>query len=179
MLALLNSMQADHPGCPALVLSNVATAGGIKTAAAWGVATAVVDHRPFGADRAAFEDIAHDRLMTAQADVICTAGFMRILTPTFIEKWTGRILNIHPSLLPKYKGLNTHARAISAGDTVAGCSVHEMTAELDGGPVLGQTEVPIFAGDDAQDLAARVLVQEHLLYPKVLRHFLQNRAAIK
>lgn len=176
MLALLNSMAVDHPGEAALVLSNVAGAGGLKKAADLGVATAVVDHRPFAHDRAAFENVLHEHLMAARVDVICTAGFMRILTAGFIEKWAGRMLNIHPSLLPKYKGLRTHGRALVAGDTIAGCSVHELTVELDGGPVLGQSEVPILQTDTARTLAARVLVQEHLLYPKVLHIFLQDRA---
>ncbi len=136
--------------------------------------TAVVDHRPFGKDRAAFEAEMQRHLEDAGAQVICTAGFMRILTPGFISRWSGRMLNIHPSLLPKYKGLNTHARAIEAGDAQAGCSVHEVTAELDGGPVLGQARVPILPGDTPETLAARVLVEEHRLYPRVLRGFLER-----
>ena len=107
----------------------------------------------------------------AAPDIICCAGFMRILTPGFIAKWQGRMLNVHPSLLPKYKGLQTHQRAIDAGDTQAGCSVHEVTAELDGGPVLGQARVSILPGDTPETLAARVLTQEHRLYPAVLRRF--------
>lgn len=176
MMALVDSMDGDHPGKPVLVLSNVAGAGGLTKAKARGIATAVVDHKPFGKDRTAFEDVIHQHLMAAKVDVICTAGFMRILTPGFIAKWQGRILNIHPSLLPKYKGLNTHARAIAAGDGQGGCSVHQVTAELDGGPVLGQAKVDILPGDSADDLAARVLVQEHILYPRVLRRFIVAQA---
>lgn len=175
MMALVESMGADHPGEPVLVLSNVADAGGLAKARALGIATAVVDHRHFGKDRQAFESVLHDHLVAAKVDVICTAGFMRILTPGFIEKWAGRMLNIHPSLLPKYKGLNTHSRAIAAGDMQAGCSVHELTAELDGGPVLGQRTVEILPGDTADDLAAKVLTQEHILYPMVLRQFIVAR----
>jgi len=178
MRALLDSMAADHPGEATLVLSNVVAAGGIDIAAARGVKTAVVDHRPFGENRAAFEAALNEHLIAARVDVICTAGFMRILTAGFIDKWSGRMLNIHPSLLPKYRGLHSHARAIAAGDEMAGCSVHEVTAELDGGPVLGCARVPILPGDTVQSLARRVLVQEHLLYPKMLRHFLQNRATL-
>ncbi len=175
MVRLVESMgAADHPGRPVLVLSNVPGAGGLARAADLGVPTAVVDHRPFGKDRAAFEAEMQRHLENAGAQVICTAGFMRILTPAFINNWAGRMLNIHPSLLPKYKGLHTHARAIEAGDTEAGCSVHEVTAELDGGPVLGQARVPILPGDTPETLAARVLVEEHRLYPRVLRAFLEK-----
>ncbi len=174
MVRLVESMTGDHPGRAVLVLSNVPGAGGLERARALGVPTAVVDHRPFGKDRAAFEAEMQRHLEAAGAQVICTAGFMRILTPGFISRWSGRMLNIHPSLLPKYKGLNTHARAIEAGDAQAGCSVHEVTAELDGGPVLGQARVPILPGDTPETLAARVLVEEHRLYPRVLRGFLER-----
>ena len=175
MVRLVESMgAADHPGRPVLVLSNVPGAGGLARAADLGVPTAVVDHRPFGKDRAAFEAEMQRHLENAGAQVICTAGFMRILTPAFINNWAGRMLNIHPSPLPKYKGLHTHARAIEAGDAEAGCSVHEVTAELDGGPVLGQARVPILPGDTPETLAARVLVEEHRLYPRVLRAFLEK-----
>lgn len=175
MMALVNSMGPDHPGEPVMVLSNVPGAGGLAKAQARSIATAVVDHRPFGKDRAAFEDVIHQHLIAAKVDVICTAGFMRILTPGFIAKWEGRMLNIHPSLLPKYKGLHTHERAIAAGDATTGCSVHQVTAELDGGPVLGQTSVDIRADDTAGDLANRVLVEEHILYPMVLRRFIVDK----
>jgi len=135
------------------------------------VDTAVVDHMPFGKDREAFEAALNDALDAARPDIICLAGFMRVLTERFTRRWEGRMLNIHPSLLPKYKGLNTHARAIEAGDAEAGCSVHEVTAELDGGPILGQARVPIEPGDTPDTLASRVLVMEHQLYPAVLRRF--------
>ncbi len=177
MVSLVQSMGADHPGTPVLVMSNVTDAAGLAKAQGYGIATAAVDHRPFGKDRAGFEAVLHDHLIQAKVDVICTAGFMRILTPAFIEKWAGKILNIHPSLLPKYKGLHPHARALEAGDSEAGCSVHLMTAEMDGGPVLGQSRVPVNVGDTPDDLAARVLVAEHQLYPQVLLQFLQNRTA--
>lgn len=171
MVSLIESMGPDHPAEPVLVLSNNPCAEGIARARALGVATAVVDHRPFGEDRQAFETAMQARLAEAVPDIICCAGFMRILTPSFIAKWQGRMLNVHPSLLPKYKGLHTHQRAIDAGDTQAGCSVHEVTAELDGGPVLGQARVSILPGDTPETLAARVLTQEHRLYPAVLRRF--------
>ena len=171
MVTLVDSMQGDHPARPCLVLSNVASAGGLEKARARGVETAVVDHKPFGKDREAFEAAVNGALDAAQPDIICLAGFMRVLTEGFTRRWAGKMLNIHPSLLPKYKGLNTHARAIEAGDAEAGCSVHEVTAELDGGPILGQARVPIDAGDTPDTLAARVLVMEHQLYPAVLRRF--------
>lgn len=169
MLRLCDSMTGDHPARPALVLSNRPDAGGLARAEERGIPTAVVDHRPFGKDRGAFEVALGAALETARPDLICLAGFMRILTPAFIDRWEGRMLNIHPSLLPAYRGLDTHARAIAAGDTEAGCSVHEVTAALDDGPVLGQARVPILPGDTPGDLAARVLVAEHRLYPAVLR----------
>jgi len=171
MLALVRDMAGDHPARPVLVASNDPQAAGLARAADLGIETAAVDHRPFGKDRAAFEAALTERLERARPDIICLAGFMRILTPGFISRWEGRMLNIHPSLLPKYRGLHTHARAIEAGDAEHGCSVHEVTAELDGGPVLGQARVRIEAGDTPDDLAARVLVQEHRLYPMVLRRF--------
>lgn len=172
MLALLRDMGAgQHPCTPVLVASNDPGAGGLARAAAQSVPVAAVDHRPFGRDRAAFEAALLQPLMAAQPDIICLAGFMRILTPAFIRLFQGRMLNIHPSLLPKYPGLHTHQRALDAGDSQAGCTVHEVIAELDAGPILGQARVPILPGDSAETLAARVLVQEHRLYPAVLRRF--------
>lgn len=170
MVTLAQSMTGDHPARPCLVLSNRPDAGGLARAAELGIPTAVVDHRDFP-DRPAFEAALQARLAKAAPDIIALAGFMRILTGGFTGHWAGRMLNIHPSLLPKYKGLNTHARAIDAGDLEAGCSVHEVTAELDDGPILGQARVPVLPGDTPADLAARVLVQEHRLYPAVLRRF--------
>jgi len=131
----------------------------------------VVDHRPFKGDRPAFEAALQGELERHAPDIICLAGFMRVLTAGFVQHWQGRMLNIHPSLLPKYKGLNTHARAIEAGDAEAGCTVHEVTAELDDGPILGQARVPVLPGDTPDLLAKRVLVQEHRLYPAVLRRY--------
>jgi len=171
MVALVESMTGDHPARPCLVLSNDAGAGGLKKAAAAGIATAAVDHRPFKGDRTAFEAELVKPILEAGADIVCLAGFMRVLTEGFVSQFQGRMLNIHPSLLPKYKGLNTHARALEAGDVEAGCTVHEVTPALDDGPILGQARVPVLAGDTAETLAARVLVQEHRLYPAVLRRF--------
>lgn len=174
MVTLVQSMTGDHPARPVLVLANNPDAGGLQKAADLGVDTAVVDHRPFGKDRAAFEAALMEQLSAANPDIICLAGFMRILTPEFTRAWQGRMLNIHPSLLPKYKGLHTHARAIEAGDAEHGCSVHEVTAELDDGPILGQARVPVLAGDTPDELAARVLPMEHKLYPAVLRRFAEG-----
>ena len=171
MVALLNSMTGDHPARPVLVASNDPGAGGLVKAAAVGVATAAVDHRPFGKDRASFEAELVQHLEAAAPDILCLAGFMRVLTPDFVRRFEGRMLNIHPSLLPKYPGLHTHQRAIDAGDAEAGCTVHEVTAVLDDGPLLGQARVPVLPGDTADSLAARVLVQEHRLYPAVLRRY--------
>jgi len=174
MVTLVQSMMGDHPARPVLVLSNDPAAKGLQRAAEMGIPTAVVDHRPFKGDRAAFEAALLEPLIAAKPDVICLAGFMRILTGGFIQHFRGRMLNIHPSLLPKYTGLHTHQRALDAGDSEAGCTVHEVIADLDAGPILGQARVPIVPGDTAETLAARVLVQEHRLYPAVLRRFAQG-----
>lgn len=171
MVALAKSMIGDHPARAVLVLANDVDAGGLQKAANMGIATAVVDHRRFGADRVAFEAELSKALAVVKPDIICLAGFMRVLTGGFVNQWHGRMLNIHPSLLPKYKGLNTHARAISAGDAEAGCSVHQVTAELDDGPILGQARVPVLRADTPQTLADRILPLEHQLYPAVLRRF--------
>ncbi len=171
MVELLKSMTRDHPARACVVLSNIPDAGGLAKAEAAGVPTVVVDHKPFGADRAAFEAEMAKGLDQYQPDIIALAGFMRVLTAEFVARYQGRMLNIHPSLLPKYRGLHTHARAIEAGDDIAGCTVHEVTADLDDGPILGQARVPVVAGDTPETLAARVLVQEHSLYPAVLRRF--------
>jgi len=171
MLALVASMTGDHPARPVLVASNDPGASGLTKAAALGIATAAVDHRPFGKDRQGFEAALLSHIEAANPDILCLAGFMRILTPGFIMRFEGRMLNIHPSLLPNYPGLQTHARALAAGDAWAGCTVHEVTADLDAGPLLGQAQVPVLPGDDAASLAARVLIMEHLLYPLVLRRF--------
>ncbi len=159
---------------PVLVLANSADSGGIAKANAKGIATEVVDHRPFKGDRAGFEAVLHDTIAKYQPDIICLAGFMRVLTAGFIDKWDGKMLNIHPSLLPKYTGLHTHQRALNAGDDKAGCSVHVVTAKLDDGPLLGQAEVPVLPDDTAETLAARVLIEEHKLYPTALQAFVKN-----
>ncbi len=172
MVRLVQDMRSeDHPAQPVLVASNDPTAAGLAKAAALGVPTAAVDHRAFKGDRAAFEAALLEPLLESRPDILCLAGFMRILTPGFIDRFEGRMLNIHPSLLPKYPGLHTHARAIEAGDAEAGATVHEVTTDLDSGPILGQARVPVEPGDTPETLAARVLQREHQLYPLILRRF--------
>ncbi|WP_084794832.1 phosphoribosylglycinamide formyltransferase [Pseudoponticoccus marisrubri] len=179
MVRLVESMTGDHPARPCVVLSNRPEAGGLERARALGVPTEVVDHRPFGRDRAGFEAALQAALAPHAPDLICLAGFMRVLTAGFVAPWEGRMLNIHPSLLPKYRGLDTHARALAAGDAEAGCTVHEVTAALDDGPILGQARVPVLPGDTPDTLAERVLAQEHRLYPAVLRRVAAgNRAPL-
>ncbi|QMW22913.1 phosphoribosylglycinamide formyltransferase [Sandaracinobacteroides saxicola] len=163
MAALLAaSRAADCPYALVLVVSDLAEAAGLATARDAGVPALLVPRRK---DRAAFEVELDAALRAAHVELVALAGFMRILTPWFIARWQGRLLNIHPSLLPAYKGLDTHARAIAAGDREAGCSVHHVTAELDGGAVIAQARVPILPGDTPETLAARVLGAEHDLYP--------------
>ena len=176
MEALVDAMTGDYPARPCLVLANKPEAGGLAKATVRGITTAVVDHRDFKGDRHGFENELQKALEAAVPDIVCLAGFMRILTPEFTAKWAGKMLNIHPSLLPKYKGLHTHARALEAGDLEHGCSVHEVTGELDGGPILGQARVPVLPGDTPDDLAARVLPFEHQLYPAVLERFAKGDA---
>ena len=171
MIRLVESMAGDHPARCVLVASNDPNAAGLARAAAMGIPTAAVDHRAYKGDRVAFEAALQAELDKVSPDILCLAGFMRVLTAGFVEPWAGRMLNIHPSLLPKYKGLHTHARALEAGETEAGCTVHLVTPALDDGPVLGQARVPVLPGDTEADLAARVLVQEHRLYPMVLERF--------
>lgn len=170
MEALADSMTDDHPARPVLVLSNRPDAGGLEKAKARDIPTQVVDHKTYES-RERFEDALQKALTAFQPDILALAGFMRILTPGFVSRWEGRILNIHPSLLPKYPGLRTHQRAIEAGDAEAGCSVHEVTAELDAGPILGQARVAILLDDTEETLAKRVLTAEHQLYPAVLNRF--------
>ncbi|MCA3437748.1 MAG: phosphoribosylglycinamide formyltransferase [Rhodobacter sp.] len=174
MLALLRDMAEDRAAVPVLVASNDPAAPGLGRAAALGVPTAAVDHRAFAGDRAAFEAALLTPLLAARPDIVCLAGFMRVLTPVFVDRFRGRMLNIHPSLLPLYPGLHTHARALAAGDAEAGCTVHEVTPVLDNGPVLGQARVPVLPGDSEAALGARVLAMEHRLYPAVLRRFVRG-----
>ena len=177
MRALVQDMTGDHAARPGVVVSNNENAGGIAWARAQGIATEVIDHRPYGEDRARFEAAIDAALAPYTLDIICLAGFMRVLTAGFVAPWQGRMLNIHPSLLPKYKGLHTHARALAAGDAEHGCTVHLVTPALDDGPILGQARIAVEPGDTADALAERVLLQEHRLYPAVLRRFARGETA--
>ena len=161
---------AQDPAYPAeivLVVSNRPEAGGLERARAAGIPTAVVDHKGHP-DRASFDAALDATLRQHGIEIVCLAGFMRILTPGFVESWAGRMLNIHPSLLPAFKGTDTHARALAAGVARHGCTVHFVTPELDSGPIVAQAEVPVLPDDTEDALAARVLAQEHLLYPRAL-----------
>jgi len=168
---------AADPAFPAeivLVLSNRADAAGLADAAARGVPTAIVESRRFGRDRAAHEAALQEALLAHRVELVCLAGYMRLLTAGFVALWAGRMLNIHPSLLPAFPGLDTHARALAAGAKLHGATVHLVTAAMDDGPILGQAAVPVLPGDDADSLAARVLAQEHRLYPAALASFLSG-----
>ena len=158
----------------AAVLSNRADAGGLAFARGQGLATAVVDHKAYPS-REAFDVALAGQVDAHQPALVVLAGFMRILTPAFVDRYAGRLVNIHPSLLPAFPGLHTHRRAIEAGCRVAGASVHLVTAELDHGPILDQVVVPVLPGDSEDTLAARVLTQEHLVYPRAIETFLQGR----
>jgi phosphoribosylglycinamide formyltransferase 1 len=169
MEALLKAAAApDYPAKPVLVLSNRPDALGLETALAGGVPALAIDHKPYGKDREGFERAMDEALTEAGAEIIALAGFMRVLTPWFVNKWQGRMINIHPSLLPKYKGLDTHQRAIDAGDAEAGATVHWVSPGVDDGEIIQQASLPILPGDTADSLAARLLPVEHQLYPAAL-----------
>ena len=165
MASLIEAAQApDYPAEIALVVSNRPGAGGLARAEAAGIRTATVDHKLFP-DRASFDEAVGQAFVQAGVDLICLAGFMRILSDGFVEQWTGRMLNIHPSLLPLFKGLRPHRQALDAGVRIHGCSVHFVVPELDSGPIVAQAAVPVLPGDTEDGLAARVLAEEHRLYP--------------
>lgn len=168
MATLIEAAQAaDFTADIALVISNKDGAGGLALAKQADIPTAVVPHR--GLTREDFEDHLQTVLDEAEIDFICLAGFMRVLSASFVERWEGRMLNVHPSLLPLFRGLHVHEQALEAGVAVSGCSVHYVTPELDGGPIIGQAVVPVLPGDDAETLARRVQKAEHRLYPAALR----------
>ena len=171
MVQLIKSMDNNHPAFPSVVISNKPNAAGIKKAQDLGIPTEIINENFEKSNGLIFESKLKEILNRYEVKIICLAGFMRILSKDFIEVFKGRILNIHPSLLPKYKGLNTHARAIAAKDKFSGCSVHLVTAELDGGPILAQSKVTIDKSDTAETLSSKVLKEEHLLYPEVLLNF--------
>ncbi len=176
MAALLDAAAAPgYPAQMALVLSNRPDAAGLDHARARGIEALCVDHRPHGRDRAAHEAAIHAALQARGIGLVCLAGYMRLLTPFLVGAWAGRMLNIHPSLLPAFPGLDTHARALAAGCKLHGCTVHLVTDQMDAGPILAQAAVPVLPSDDANALAARVLRQEHLLYPLALRLLAEGR----
>ena len=171
MVQLIKSMDDNHPAIPSIVISNKPNAAGIKKARDLGIPTQIINENFEKSNGIDFEAELTEILNRYEVKIICLAGFMRILSKDFIDVFKGRILNIHPSLLPKYKGLNTHARAIAAKDKFSGCSVHLVTAELDGGPILAQRKGAIDKTDTAETLSSKVLEEEHLLYPEVLLNF--------
>lgn len=180
MVSLAEAAQApDYPAEIALVISNIPDVAGLDRARGFGIATATVDHRPFGKDREAFERAVDEVLRVNQIELLVLAGFMRILTPWFVARWEGRMINIHPSLLPLFKGTHTHRQALEAGVTEHGCSVHFVVPELDAGPVILQAKVPVQPGDDEETLAKRVLVEEHKLYPAALAEVASGRAKLE
>lgn len=179
MAALIAAAQAaDYPAEIALVVANRPQAAGLAAAVAAGIPTAVVDHARFGNDRAAFEGALQSELESQRIEILCLAGFMRLLTPWFVARWQGRMINIHPALLPAFKGLDTHARALAAGVKIHGATVHFVVPEMDSGPVIVQAAVPVREDDSEETLAARVLAAEHRIYPFALQLVAQGRVRI-
>jgi phosphoribosylglycinamide formyltransferase-1 len=166
-----------YPAEIALVLSNRPDAGGLERAAAAGIATRVIEHKGFPG-RPAFDAALTDVLEAASVDLVCLAGFMRLLTPGFVDHWRDRLINIHPSLLPAFKGLHTHERALEAGVRLTGCTVHFVRAEMDEGPIIVQAAVPVLPGDDADSLSARVLTAEHRCYPLAVRLIAEGKVRV-
>ncbi len=179
MAALIDAAQAaDYPAEIALVFSNVETAGGLEIARAAGVATKAVSHKAF-ASREDFDATIDAALRAARMDLVCEAGFMRIHSEGFVRAWEGRILNIHPSLLPSFKGVKVHEQAIAAGVRISGCTVHFLVPELDAGPIIAQAAVPVLPGDTPDTLGARVLEEEHKLYPAALKLVAEGKVVLR
>ena len=179
LTALIEVAKApDYPAAIVFVVANLPDAAGLMHARQAGIPTAVVDHRPFGTDREAFERALDAQLQAQRIEIVCLAGFMRLLTPWFVTRWSGRLLNIHPALLPQFKGLHTHSRALAAGVKEHGATVHFVVPEMDAGPIILQAAVPVIAGDTEGTLAARVLEVEHRIYPQGLRLVAEGRAAL-
>jgi phosphoribosylglycinamide formyltransferase 1 len=179
MMALAGA--ARDPGYPAeiaVVISNRPDAAGLAWAAANGLPSVSIDHKAF-ATRPAFEEEMHAALVAHGAEIVACCGFMRLMTPDFVDVWRDRMINIHPSLLPAYKGLHTHERALADGVQIAGCTVHVVRLEMDVGPIIAQAAVPVLAGDTADTLSARVLAAEHILYPHALALFASGRARVE
>src|SRR3954451_2051225 len=176
MAALIDAARAtDYPAEIALVVSNVLDTAGLALAANAGVTTAVLDHKRFGKDRAAFETALQNILDQHRIDLICLAGFLRLFTAEFVQRWSGRMLNIHPSLLPLFPGLDPHGQALRAGVKTSGATVHFVIPETDAGPIIAQESVPVLADDTPNTLAARVLQAEHRLYPVALRRVIEGK----
>jgi len=177
MAALIEAARTpDYPAEIVLVVSNRPDALGLVRAREAGIATALVDHKTFGEDREAFEHALDAQMATHRIDLICLAGFMRLLTPWFVTRWSGRMLNIHPALLPQFKGLDTHRRALEAGVPRHGATVHFVGVEMDAGPIIAQDSVPVLPDDTEETLAARVLELEHRIYPQALRLVAEGQA---
>jgi phosphoribosylglycinamide formyltransferase-1 len=177
MASLIEAARADdYPAEIVLVVSNRPEAAGLVRARESGIATELVDHTVYGRDREAFERALQAVLERHRIDIVCLAGFMRILTASFVQHWTGRMLNVHPALLPAFKGLHTHERALAAGAKTHGATVHFVSPEMDSGPIIAQAEVPVLPDDTAEMLAARVLEVEHRIYPQALRAVAEGRA---
>jgi phosphoribosylglycinamide formyltransferase-1 len=170
MVALIEAAkEQSYPAEVVLVVSNRPDAAGLAKADVAGIATVVVDHTAFGGDREAFDRALHGALETHHVEIVCLAGFLRILTPWFVNQWSGRLINIHPALLPAFKGLHTHERALAAGVKTHGATVHFVTPEMDSGAIILQAEVPVLEDDQPETLAARVLAVEHMIYPQALK----------
>ncbi len=179
MAALIDAARAaEFPAEIVLVFSNVETAEGLKLAAAAGVATKIISHKVFGS-REEFDAAIDAALTAAGIELICEAGFMRIHSEDFVRKWEGKMLNIHPSLLPAFKGVKVQQQALDAGVKISGCTVHFMVPELDSGPIIAQAAVPVLAGDTAETLAARILAEEHKLYPAALALVAQGKIVLR
>ena len=171
--------EPDYPAEIVLVLSNRPEAGGLRRASAEGIATVVVDHTDFGKDREAFERAVQAHLESHGIDIVCLAGFMRLFTASFVSRWNGRMINVHPALLPSFKGLHTHERALEAGVKIHGATVHFVIPEVDSGPIIAQAAVPVHDDDDEARLAERILAAEHRLYPMAVRLFAEGRLCIR
>jgi phosphoribosylglycinamide formyltransferase 1 len=180
MTALIEAAKdPSYPAEIALVVSNNPRAAGLARAREAGIVTATVDHKPFGADRAGFERALQSVLDAHRIELVCLAGFMRLLTAAFVSAWTGRIINVHPALLPDFRGLDTHARVLAAGVKTHGATVHFVVPEMDAGPIIAQAAVPVLADDTPETLAARVLAVEHKIYPEALRAVAEGRARVE
>ncbi len=176
MVSLVNSMYRQNYAWPSLVLSNKTCASGLTKAKKFNIPSVCIEPKKASGLDLDFEAEIQRELKNYKIELICLAGFMRVLSNSFVDSWTGKILNIHPSLLPKYKGLNTHKRVLENGEKLTGCTVHEVTPELDSGRILGQATVPVLPNDTVESIRLRVLEKEHILYPRTLEQFCLGRS---